>query len=450
MGMTGWSRLCARVAFPPRRKVAARLWNLLPLPFERMAVRIQEPDGARAPAADPPLNKICDHRDWEHPAWRQALQDLGYTGDPTRLHRKEWEFAQGVYGLRTLRCLSPAAAALGLGAGTESIIFFLAGRLRRVVATDLYAGDFSRHEADPRMLRDPESFAPFAYHRDRLEVRRMDATAIDYAPESFDLVFSFSAFEHFGDRRAQRACLAAMHRVLRPGGIVILTTEIVLNAWGRHGDYFRRADLLDDLIPGAGFRLAGGDFYFATSRQTLEGLIRLPHEIDRRPHLVLRRWRTYFTSAAFFLEKPIPPGLPEARRAVRGEEARVDLPPLLRARLAVTPTAVTVPSAGRYALRCHVENAGHATWPRSSPDGFGLVRLGAHLVPRAGGPAIQDYGRAELPRDLSTGDSVDVTIELRAPDAAGTYQVELDMVREGVAWFSSREPSSVTVPLTVA
>jgi SAM-dependent methyltransferase len=447
--MRGWPRPLARVTLPPWRKVAAGLWNLLPLPFERMAARIEDTDGVPWPAEGPPLNKVCDRRDWEHPAWRQALEELGYVPDPARLHRKEWEFAQGVYGLRRLRCLSPGAAALGLGAGTEPIIFFLAGRLRQVVATDLYAGDFSEHEADPRMLRDPEAFAPFAYHRDRLEVRRMDATAIDYAPESFDLVFSFSAFEHFGTRRAQRACLAAIHHVLRPGGVAVLTTEVILNVWGRHGDYFRRAELLDDLIPGAGFHLAGGNFCFATSRATLAGLVRLPHEIDRRPHLVLRRWRTYFTSAAFFLEKPVPPGTPETRRAARGEEVTVGLPPLLQARLTATPARASVPRSTRYTLTCRVENTGHATWPRSSPGGFGLVRLGAHLIRPDGSSSVQDYGRANLPCDLAPGASAVVTIELRSPDEPGGYLVELDMVREGVAWFSSRGRSSTTVSIAV-
>jgi len=36
-----------------------------------------------------------------------------------------------------------------------------------------------------------------------------------------------------------------------------------------------------------------------------------------------------------------------------------------------------------------------------------------------------------------------------APDEPGEYRVKLDMVREGVAWFSSREPSSATVSLAV-
>ncbi len=173
-----------------------------------MAARIERADSGHPAGADLPLSKICDRRDWEHAAWREALEDLGYTCDPARLHRKEREFAQAVYGLRKLRRLCPEATALGLGYGHEPIIFFLAGRLRKVVATDLYEGDFSGHEADPRILRDPEAFAPFSYHRDRLHVRRMDATAIDYPPDSFDIVFSFSSFEHFGSREVQRETLA--------------------------------------------------------------------------------------------------------------------------------------------------------------------------------------------------------------------------------------------------
>jgi SAM-dependent methyltransferase len=442
-------RRAVGVIRPPWRKISARLWNVLPLPFERMAARIEGPETGHPAWGDLPLSKICDRRDWEHPAWRQALEDLGYAYDPARLHRKDWEFAQAVYGLRKLRRLCPEAVALGLGCGHEPIIFFLAGRLRAVVATDLYEGEFSGHEADPRILRDPEAFAPFSYHRDRLHVRQMDATAIDYGPDSFDIVFSFSSFEHFGSRHEQRKSLAEIHRVLRPGGVVVLTTEIILNAWGRHGDYFRRGELLEELIPGAGLRLVGGEFSFATSQATLEGLVRLPGEVERRPHLVLRRWRTYFTSCSLFLEKPVPPGTPAERCAPCGEEAAVGLPPLLRARFEAARPALSVPRAARYSLTCRVVNTGHASWPRWSPDGFGLVRLGAHLRARDGALVLQDYGRADLPRDLEPGATDVLTIELVAPPDPGHYAVELDMVREGVAWFSSREPSSITVGLTV-
>src|SRR5262249_57240966 len=99
--------------------------------------------------------------------------------------------------------------------------------------------------------------------------------------------------------------------------------------------------------------------------------------VDGRPPWVGGGGRTSFPAAAFFLESPIPPGPPDVGRASGGEEARVSLPPLLRARLTGTPTAVTVRRSTRYRLMCHLENAGHATWPRPSPAGFGLVLLAA-------------------------------------------------------------------------
>src|SRR5262249_59324248 len=120
---------------------------------------------------------------------------------------------------------------------------------------------------------------------------------------------------------------------------------------------------------------------------------------------IWRRWRTYFPSAAFFLEKPVSPGTPATQRAARGEEVLVGLPPLLRARLTVTPAAVSTPRSTRYAVTCRLENTGHAAWPHRSPDGFGLVRLGAHLISADGATTVLDYGRADLPRDLAPGDS---------------------------------------------
>jgi hypothetical protein len=77
------------------------------------------------------------------------------------------------------------------------------------------------------------------------------------------------------------------------------------------------------------------------------------------------------------------------------------------------------------------------------------VRLGAHLLSDEGALAILDYGRADLPRDLAPGAAAEVGIELSAPGQPGRYRVELDMVREGVTWFSRREPSSVDVSLAV-
>ncbi len=121
----------------------------------------------------------------------------------------------------------------------------------------------------------------------------------------------------------------------------------------------------------------------------------------------------------------------------------------MRARFGEVSPALSVPRSARYTLTCRVENTGHARWPRSSPDGFGLVRLGAHLHAGDGAPDILDYGRADLPRDVEPGAAEVLSIELEAPGRPGRYRVTLDMVREGVTWFSRRVPCSVEVGLTV-
>jgi ubiquinone/menaquinone biosynthesis C-methylase UbiE len=116
--------------------------------------------------------------------------------------------------------------ALAVGAGDERIVFWLAKRLGRVVATDIYGeGDFAGREARPSMLEDPASHAPFPYREDRLEVRWMDARQLDFPDESFDVVFSLSSFEHFGMPDDIAAAARELGRVLRPGGRAFLATE---------------------------------------------------------------------------------------------------------------------------------------------------------------------------------------------------------------------------------
>jgi SAM-dependent methyltransferase len=122
--------------------------------------------------------------------------------------------------------MSQSTEALAVGAGDERIVFWLANRLGRVVATDIYgAGGFAGREARPSMLDDPAAHAPFPYREDRLEVRWMDARRLDFPDESFDVAFSLSSFEHFGGPGDVAAAARELGRVLRPGGHALVVTE---------------------------------------------------------------------------------------------------------------------------------------------------------------------------------------------------------------------------------
>ena len=126
--------------------------------------------------------------------------------------------------LRDFGALGPTSEVLGVGAGAEATLFWLTNHVRRVVATDLYDGEWGE-QAPKEMLIDPGRFASCPWDPARLVVEQMDALDLRFADSSFDGVFSSSSIEHFGDHDDVRRALAEIRRVLKPGGIAALSTE---------------------------------------------------------------------------------------------------------------------------------------------------------------------------------------------------------------------------------
>lgn len=128
--------------------------------------------------------------------------------------------------LEDVGMLTGETEALAVGAGDERIVFWLANRLGRVVATDIYgSGEFADREAGASMLTDPASHAPYPYREDNLEVLWMDGSQLDFPDGSFDVVFSVSSIEHFGGLSDIARSAREMARVLRPGGHAVILTE---------------------------------------------------------------------------------------------------------------------------------------------------------------------------------------------------------------------------------
>jgi SAM-dependent methyltransferase len=137
-----------------------------------------------------------------------------------------WECAMLALFLEGAGRLTERTAVLAIGAGQERMAFWLANRVGRVVATDIYGeGPFAWREATATMLTDPRAHAPFPYREDRLEVQYADARALPFPDASFDVAFSLSAIEHFGGRRDVARSAREMARVLRPGGHAFVVTE---------------------------------------------------------------------------------------------------------------------------------------------------------------------------------------------------------------------------------
>lgn len=177
------------------------------------------------------LSRVCHPGDWDDPALVALMEAIAPTGAATtRPHRKAWELALGVQSLERGGVLHEGAMGLSVGAGHEPVLYYLTNRCRWVFATDVYgSGNFAIHESSARMSMDPDVFAPYPYRRRRLTVAYMDALDLRFEDATFDFVVSFGSIEHFGGIEAAATSLAEMSRVLKPGGVAFVTTEIVID-----------------------------------------------------------------------------------------------------------------------------------------------------------------------------------------------------------------------------
>jgi SAM-dependent methyltransferase len=186
-----------------------------------------------APALSRQYVKLCDLRDFDDPHLRTQLREIAGAGYKPReeLRRKFWEYAMlGLY-LEEAGALREDACALAVGAGHEEPLFWMANRIARMVATDIYGeGGFAEREANASMLTDPQAYAPYPYRRDHLEVRSMNALALEFPDASFDFVFSLSSIEHFGQPAQVAQAAREMARVVRPGGQLVIVTECLIHS----------------------------------------------------------------------------------------------------------------------------------------------------------------------------------------------------------------------------
>ena len=198
----------------------------------------------------PKLNRLCYVEDWQNPEIRDALAELQKLNPQGFIHRKDWEWAIGLMAMKRFGKINESSAAIGVGSGIEPIPFYLASKISRVYATDLYEDDESWKQAAPsEFLKDPKKYSPFPYREDALTVLRMDGANLDFPDDTFDIAFSFSSIEHFGGENHSGALKAMreIERVLKPGGIAVISTEYILND-KEHPEFFNKRTIHSDLI----------------------------------------------------------------------------------------------------------------------------------------------------------------------------------------------------------
>lgn len=229
--------------------------------------------------------KLCELRDFADPTVDARIAEIvPGLQPPEQLRRKYWEYALLTLFLEDLGLLHEDARVLSVGAGNETVLFWLANRVAKVVATDIYGeGSFGEYEAARAMLSDPASLSPYPYRESHLDVRHMDARKLEFPDGSFDAVFSLSSIEHFGSRADIRRSAEEMGRVLRRGGGAFVVTECFLG----HSAFSSLT------VQETGSRVTGGRLFGATRIFTPRTLaseivepsgLELVQPLDATPH----------------------------------------------------------------------------------------------------------------------------------------------------------------------
>jgi SAM-dependent methyltransferase len=211
-----------------------------------------------------PLGKPCDLDDFRDGELRAAIRDV-FAHEFDRFgpdypdgveYRKHWEVGMAALTLRRHGVLRRDRDVLGVGAGNEPTIFWLTNHVHRVFATDLYAAsDEWDASANAAMLTDPGRYWPGPWDPQRLVAQHMDGRDLRYPDRTFDAVFSASSIEHFGDHDDVVTSLREIGRVLKPGGVATISTELRLAGpphGGLPGILMFDADELHDLVRAAG------------------------------------------------------------------------------------------------------------------------------------------------------------------------------------------------------
>jgi len=95
-----------------------------------------------------------------------------------------------------------------------------------------------------------------------------------------------------------------------------------------------------------------------------------------------------------------------------------------------------------------VTNSGRAFWPtaRFHPFPRGSVTLGPYLQGPTGERAVE-LRRTTFPRSLSPGDALALEVRVPRDQVQGQDAIALDLVREGVFWFSEAGSQPVVIPI---
>lgn len=267
------------------------------------------------------LNRLCNLEDWQEPDLQAAMRRVlphfatGWQGFPIGYeHRKHWEYAHLLRGLEHLGVIRPDSWLLSVAGGCEEPAFELTNHVRWMFVVDLYGtSEFSGQEARRSILTEPSAFTYVPHNARRLVTQYMNALDLRFENDFFDAAFCLSSVEHFGGFDGARRALVEMARVIRPGGVAVVTTECIVNAQPEFDNpylFLFTPKLLEELAGSVDGLTLVEPVDFSVSEASLATVASQPEAVElarqnitRYPHVVMEREGRYFTSAALFFRK---------------------------------------------------------------------------------------------------------------------------------------------------
>jgi hypothetical protein len=109
-----------------------------------------------------------------------------------------------------------------------------------------------------------------------------------------------------------------------------------------------------------------------------------------------------------------------------------------KARLSITNPPQVMRAGQPYVIRVNLSNDSKIVWPGRQPTWQYQITVGNRWLTQSGEMVSNVDGRAALLEDLAPGQTVELPLTVKAPDAPGEYLLQLDAIQEGVAWFGDR------------
>lgn len=165
------------------------------------------------------LCKICDINDWDHTEWWEVISEYlreGYSHNFYWRSRAAWLQAQLFYGLKKLGMIFPEASSLVISGELERFTWTLANHIKEVIA---FCG--------PNQMKQPKR-SPFFYRADHLHVLAGENHSLNRPAGSLDFAV-FLGTATSGNHEQVIKIIAELGRMVKPGGVVAVSCEVILN-----------------------------------------------------------------------------------------------------------------------------------------------------------------------------------------------------------------------------